>query len=77
MSKKTKALLFNFISFAALFLVARFGIGYFVGDSSVFLSIGAAVLAMVLAPKFKAIKAKGEVEKLYMNWIFIKGVKEI
>lgn len=34
------------------------------------------VISTLLAPKFQAVKTK-EGEKLFMKWIFIKGLREI
>lgn len=71
-----KGLLFNFLGFAGLFLIARFGIGYFVEVPRLYLAIGAAIFATVLAPKFAVVRDAGN-EKLMMKWIFMKLPKEV
>ncbi len=71
-----KALLFNFVGFAVLFLAARFGIGYFFAVPRLYLALGAAVLASLLAPKFVVVRDAGR-EKLMMKWIFMKTPKEL
>lgn len=73
MRLKHKALLYNFIAFAFLFLVARFALGYFLPLNRIFLAVTSAIIANVLAPKFGVIKN----EKLLMKWIFIRGIREI
>jgi hypothetical protein len=76
MSIKNKALLYNFLGYAILFIVIRFFIvEYFALNHFVKLMI-AAILATLLAPKFAIIKAKDE-GKLVVKWIFIKGFKEL
>ena len=76
MKLEHKALLFNFLGFAVLFLIARFGIGQFMEVPRLYLAIGAAVFATLLAPKFAVVR-DAEKEKLMMKWIFIKGFREL
>ncbi len=76
MKVKHKALLFNFFGFAVLFLIARFGIGYFIDIPRLYLAIGSAVFATLLAPKFAVVREAGN-EKLMMKWIFMKSSKEV
>ncbi|AWX45586.1 hypothetical protein HME9304_02613 [Flagellimonas maritima] len=76
MKPKHKALLYNFMAFVILFLIARLALGYYLPINPIFLAVTSAIIANVLAPKFGAIKTdKGE--KVLMKWIFIKGVREI
>ncbi|MFT6995131.1 MAG: hypothetical protein ACJA1P_001872 [Maribacter sp.] len=76
MKVQHKALLFNFFGFAVLFLITRFGIGYFIDMPRLYLAIGAAVFATLLAPKFAVVREIGN-EKLMMKWIFMKSSKEV
>jgi len=76
MSKKNKALLFNFLGFALIFIIVRLGVGYFLEIGRIYISIISAVTAMVLAPKFGVTKINSE-EKLMMRSIFLKGFKEL
>jgi hypothetical protein len=76
MKPKHKALLFNFIAFVVLFLIARLVLGYYLPISPIFLAVTSAIIANVLAPKFGAIQTD-DGEKVLMKWIFIKGMREI
>ncbi len=76
MRPKYKALLFNFIGFAVLFLIARLALGYFLPINRIFLAVTAAIIANVLAPKFGAIRGE-DGEKILMKWIFMKGFREL
>lgn len=76
MKLEHKALLFNFLGFALLFLIARFGVGYFMEVPRLYLAIGAAIFATLLAPKFAVVRYAGK-EKLMMKWVFMKSPKEL
>lgn len=76
MNKKTKAFLYNFLGFAPLFVICRIAAAYFTHLSGLWLPLTAAVAASLLSPKFQAITTS-EGEKIYMKWLFIKGVKEV
>ncbi len=76
MKPKYKAFLFNFIGFALLFVIIRSIMWFLLSSDSIYLAIVAAVLASVLSPKFAVTRTK-EGEKLFMKWVFIKGVKEV
>ncbi|MGB5817841.1 MAG: hypothetical protein WBG90_00035 [Saonia sp.] len=76
MRPKYKALLFNFIGFAALFVIIRLALGYYLPISRIFLAVTSAIVANILAPKFGAIQTDAG-EKILMKWVFIKGTREI
>ena len=76
MKPKFKALLFNFIGFAILFVVIRLFLGYYWPINRIFLAVTSAIAANILAPKFGAIQTDNG-EKIMMKWIFIKGIREI
>ena len=76
MRPKHKALLFNFIAFALIFLAIRFASGLIWSENQLLLALGSAILASILAPKFAAVKTNRG-EKLMMKWIFIKKVIEL
>ena len=78
MSKKVKAFLYNFVSFAAFFLPSYYLIQHYGGLTltGYFIPITAFVVATILAPKFQAAQTR-DGEKLFMKWIFLKGVKEV
>ncbi|MBT8312404.1 MAG: hypothetical protein HKP23_06190 [Flavobacteriaceae bacterium] len=71
-----KALLYNFIAFAIFFLTTRLILGYFWPGNLIFLAVGSAVVASILAPKFGVIKTNSG-EKLMMKWVFIKKVRQL
>lgn len=76
MTLKTKSLVYNFIGFALLFVLVRIIAEMFTHLSGFWLPLTAAVVASILAPKFQVVPT-GEGEKLFMKWLFIKGVKEV
>lgn len=76
MNKKTKALLFNLICFAVLFIGARYLVDRYFWYQGIWVSLAAFVITLLISPKFQAVKtAQGE--KLFVSWLFLKGVKEI
>lgn len=76
MSKKVKAFLYNLIGFAILFIAFRYLIQEYTGLIGYYIPITAFVVGTLLAPKFQAVQTR-DGEKLFMKWLFIKGVKEI
>ncbi len=76
MKLKHKALLYNFLCFAVIFIIARYLFGYFFLMHHLILAFMSAIIATVLAPKFAVANIKGQ-EKLMMKWIFKKGIKEL
>lgn len=76
MSKQTKSLIYNMIGFLILFITFRFLIQAYTSFTSWQIPVAAFVVSTILAPKFQVVKTN-EGEKLFMKWIFIKGVKEI
>lgn len=77
MSKlQIKAFVLQLLCFATLFILTRFLIEKYLEQSGFFISVVSFFMATFLSPKFQAIKTN-DGEKLFMRWIFIKGVKEI
>lgn len=77
MSKlKIKALLYQLICFAVLFLLIRYLAGKFMSLGHFWGSFWAFALGTILSPKFLVIKIK-ENEKLFVKWFFAKGLKEL
>ncbi len=76
MKLKYKALLFNFIGFATLFVIFRLTLGYVVPINTILLAVTSAIIANVLTPKFGLVQTD-DGEKILMKWIFIKGTREI
>jgi len=76
MSKKTKAFVYNFIGFAIIFFLVRYLVASYTNLQGLFIPITAFVVGTILAPKFQTVNTN-EGEKLFMKWLFVKGVKEI
>ena len=76
MSKKVKAIVYNFLGFAPIFILTYFLVKEFTELTGFWIPVCAFVVSTILAPKFQAGMFHGE-EKLFMKWLFIKGVKEI
>lgn len=76
MSKKIKALLYNLLGFAIFFITVQVIVAKFTNLSGIWIPFTAFAVGTILAPKFQAVNTK-DGEKLFMSWIFIKGVKEI
>ena len=71
-----KAFVYQLICFVILFVLFR----YLIVEYTYLIELWSAFIAFavgtLLAPKFHAMKTR-EGEKLFMKWIFIKGIKEI
>jgi hypothetical protein len=76
MKAKYRALLFNFLGFAILFLIIRLVMGHYFNANTFLLALVSALLANILVPKFGVVKTYGG-DKLFMKWLFRKGIKEI
>jgi hypothetical protein len=76
MKKSHKAILYNFLGFAPVFLLVYYLVLEFTGLIGFWPPLVSFVSATLLCPKFQAIKQLGE-EKIFMSWLFIKGVKEV
>jgi hypothetical protein len=76
MSKKTKSFVYNFIGFAIIFFSVRYLVGAYTQLEGFMIPLTAFVVGTILAPKFQTVITK-DGEKLFMKWIFIKGLKEI
>lgn len=71
-----RAFLFQLGCFAILFISARYAVAHFTKLTSFWIPLTAFVIGTIIAPKFQAVNTK-DGEKLFMKWIFMKGVKEI
>lgn len=76
MSKSIKSFIYNFLSFAALFLPLQVAVSYFTNLEGIWILAVAFVIATIFAPKFQMVNTK-DGEKIFMKVIFVKGVKEI
>lgn len=76
MSKKIKAFVLQLISFVIFFIGFTYIFKQFFDLQDLSIKLMAFGVGTIFAPKFIATQTKNE-EKLYMKWIFIKGLKEI
>lgn len=76
MSKKVKSFLYNFLGFAVIYLPTLVGVDEFTQLVGIWIPMTAFMVSLLLAPKFQAIRT-ADGEKIYMKWLFIKGVKEV
>ncbi|WP_163411138.1 hypothetical protein [Flavobacterium ajazii] len=73
---QVRAFLYQLGCFAILFILGRFIIAEYTGINGIWIPLTAFIVATLIAPQFKALKTK-DGEKLFMKWIFLKGIKEI
>jgi hypothetical protein len=71
-----RAFLYQLGSFAILFIAFRYLIFTYTNLTGLFIPFTAFVVGTILSPKFQAVKTR-EGEKLFMSWLFIKGIKEL
>jgi hypothetical protein len=76
MSKQTKALVYNMLGFLILFIAFRYLVATYAAFRGWQIPVAAFLIATILAPKFQVVKTN-DGEKLFMKWLFMKGVKEI
>ncbi len=77
MSKlQVRAFLYQLGCFAILFIAGRYIVAMYTGLTGFWIPMTAFIVATLISPKFQAVKTK-DGEKLYMKWIFIKGIREI
>lgn len=76
MKKKTKALLYGFACFAAIYTLIYFLIIEFTGLTGLWRPVTAAVAASLLSPRFQVLVYQNE-ERIYMKWIFLKNIREV
>jgi hypothetical protein len=76
MSKKTKAFLYQLACFAVLFIAVRYLVATYTNATGFWIPMIAFAVGTLLSPKFQAVNTK-DGEKLFMKWLFIKGIREI
>lgn len=75
-SKKTRAFLYNLLSFIAFYVPAMFLIQNFTALEGFWVSMTAFVISIAVGPKFQFVETN-EGGKIFMKWIFVKGIKEV
>jgi hypothetical protein len=73
---QVKAFVFQLLGFAVLFIISRILLEEYSNLTGFWVPITAFVVSTILAPKFQAVKTN-DGEKLFMKWLFLKGIKEI
>lgn len=76
MSKKTKAFFYNLFGFSIFYIPAYLLIMSFSGLKGFLIAGTAFIISLILSPKFQYIKTD-EGDKIFMKWIFVKGIKEV
>jgi hypothetical protein len=76
MNKKTKAFIYNLLGFTFFYIISYFLVMTFGVLQGLWIAATSFVISTLLAPKFQTVKTK-EGEKLFMKWIFLKGLREI
>jgi len=73
---QVRGFLYQLGCFAISFIAGRFVIANYTQLTGIWIPMTAFIVATLIAPKFQAVKTK-DGEKLFMKWIFIKGIREI
>jgi fucose permease len=73
---QVRAFLYQLGCFAILFISFKFLIEKYTHLQGLWIPMTAFVVGTILSPKFQAAKTK-DGEKLFMKWLFVKGIKEI
>ena len=71
-----RGFLYQLGCFAILFISVRYIVAHYTNLTSFWIPLTAFIIGTIIAPKFQAVKTK-DGEKLFMKWIFMKGIKEI
>ena len=73
---QVRAFIFQLMCFATLFILFRYLVAHYTPLTGFSIPVTAFVVGTILSPKFQAVKTK-DGEKLYMKWLFLKGIREI
>ncbi len=73
---KVRELLYQIGCFAILFISIQLLVAKYSNLTGLWIPGIAFVVGTILSPKFQAVKTK-DGEKLFMSWLFIKGIKDI
>jgi hypothetical protein len=76
MKPTVKAVILNFFGFTPIYFISYVLLSLFTPLEGILIPVIGAVTAFFLAPKFQAIQHQKDT-KIFMKWIFIKGLKEI
>ncbi len=73
---QVKAFVLQLICFAILFVGMRFLVEKYTYLTGFWVPLTAFMVGTILAPKFQVVKTN-DGEKLFMKWLFVKGIKHI
>jgi hypothetical protein len=73
---QVKAFVFQLLCFAVLFILFRILLDKYSNLTGLWVPFTSFVVSTILSPKFQAVKTN-DGEKLFMKWLFLKGIKEI
>ena len=73
---RVRAFLYQLGCFAILFISIQFLVMKYTQLTGIWIPMTAFVVGTILSPQFQAVKTK-DGEKLFMKWLFMKGIKEI
>ena len=76
MHPQAKALIYQLLCFATLFIASRFLLAEYTILTGFWIPLTAFFIGTFLSPKFQAVRTR-DGDKLYMKWIFLKGIREI
>lgn len=76
MNKKTKAFIYNLLGFTSFYIPSYLLIMSFTNLVGLWIAGTAFMITLILSPKFQYVTTF-EGEKIFMKWLFIKGVKEV
>lgn len=76
MSKQTKAFIYNLLGFILFYTISYILFRNYTGLTGFWVPLASAVVTTILAPKFQYVRQAGG-DKIYMKWLFIKGIKEV
>jgi hypothetical protein len=76
MNKQIKAFIYNLIGFVFFYVISYLLLFNFTGLTGYWIPVAAALITMILAPKFQFARQAGG-DKIFMSWLFLKGIKEI
>ncbi len=73
---QVKAFVFQLLCFAGLFILFRYLVSEYTNLTGLWIPFTSFAVGTLLAPKFQAVKTN-DGEKLFMKWLFVKGIREI
>jgi hypothetical protein len=76
MNKKNKAFVYNLLAFVFFYCLSYFMLYTFTQVKGLWLPLISAVVTTILTPKFQYSREAGG-DKIYMSWLFFKGIKEV